>query len=229
MSSVKINSELDNRFIKHQLYTELDQDNLKVYNYKEEHSNHGSMKIIITSNDVIIIGDYGDAIYGSFSKPSLEWLSSLDLVYFKNKCKSSEVGKDYIEWNTNEAYKNFKEYFVEFFGYTKYSDSDSDSDSGIGWDSMSDEEQMEFSVNQLSLLDTPIELEEITEYLQCKEDWVYYINDNLELIVSIFGCDYWEFLYDLGDLIDYRCILHLEGIRRAYKCINDGVNIGSDG
>jgi len=54
-----------------------------------------AMLYTITSGNVIVTGDVGDAIYGFGAKLTFEMLKRFDWHYFVNKCVASETGRSY--------------------------------------------------------------------------------------------------------------------------------------
>ena len=56
---------------------------------------------------------------------------------------------------------------------------------------------------------------DVMEALNHKEELALLINSNTDIIIDVFGEDYWDFLYGVGTDIAYRCKLHLDGIKRA--------------
>jgi hypothetical protein len=149
MGKVKVESKYDNQFKNHELFIEIEQENLKVYNYRKPNSSDGYMKIIVTGYNVIVSGDYGDAIYGYFSTPQygLEWLASLNIGYFNGKCEASEVGRNYTEWDYHKAFERFQSYFLSYFGEHKFNsllDRCEDLLQEKKYEDLSEEEKIEF-------------------------------------------------------------------------------------
>lgn len=244
MEKVKVDSKYDNHFDKHELFIEIEQENLKVYDYRQPDSSNGYMKIIITGCNVIITGDYGDAIYGYFSTPQygLEWLAGLNIGYFNGKCEASESGRDFKEWDYNKAFENFQHNFIYYFGeeqfekvsisfedllddkeYKDFTEEEEerfiqilDSNNELkDWEKMSEKERLEFSVTEFNNLELDVDWNELKENLGNQNEWASFINNNTDVIETVFGYDYWEFLYSLGETIAFRCHLHLDGIKRA--------------
>lgn len=58
---------------------------------------------------LIVVGDIGEATYEWSSDLTLQFLSGIDFGYFKSKCQSSEVGRNFIDWNEYVAGKNCEE------------------------------------------------------------------------------------------------------------------------
>src|SRR5437879_2398129 len=70
----------------------------------------GSMKLIIDNGTLIVIGDYGDAVYQWNERLTWKWLANMDINYFKGKCQASENGRNYVEWDSDRAEKFIKEH-----------------------------------------------------------------------------------------------------------------------
>ena len=67
---------------------------------------------ILGGGTLVVTGDLGDAVYQWHGDPriSFRWLSGLDLSYFVSKCRASEVGSRFEEWNEQAARSRFAEW-----------------------------------------------------------------------------------------------------------------------
>lgn len=68
---------------------------------------------------LVIIGDLGDAVYQWNQAITLEWVAGCNLDYFVGKCQASQVGRNFVQWDTNkvmERLKEWKHHYEEYFG-----------------------------------------------------------------------------------------------------------------
>jgi len=95
-------------------YAQLDcgRVDIEVLTWKRPDSSSYMIKYIITGNILCVYGDLGQAIYRWGQKLTFEWLSGLNLSYFKGKCEASEVGRDFREWDEYKA-KEQLQFFAE--------------------------------------------------------------------------------------------------------------------
>jgi len=93
---------------------------IEVLTWKKPGTNNYMIKYIVSGNTLCVYGDLGEAIYQWSQNISFEWLSGLDLSYFKGKCQASEVGRDFREWDDRTAIKFLKD--MEKQEYFKWSD-----------------------------------------------------------------------------------------------------------
>lgn len=103
-----------NKFIK----VEDEGIDIEVLTWKEPETSSYMIKYIVTGNTLCVYGDLGEAIYRWSEKITFEWLSGLDLSYFAGKCKASEVGRDFKEWDQYQAFDRLKDFSKE--GYFKW-------------------------------------------------------------------------------------------------------------
>lgn len=81
---------------------------------------------IIHKRWLIVVGDIGEAAYEWSSDLTLEFLGGLDFGYFKSKCRSSEVGRDFNDWNEYVAKKNLEDRIKEINDTPEDDRSDTD-------------------------------------------------------------------------------------------------------
>lgn len=71
-------------------------------------------RFIIHRRWLIIVGDIGEATYEWGQDLNLEFLSRLDFHYFHGKCRASETGGNYWQWDSEEAYHTTQKLLTEF-------------------------------------------------------------------------------------------------------------------
>lgn len=77
--------------------------------YKEPGTGFYRMEYIMKGGTLFVSGDCGDAVYWWSERQSLEWVSKCDIGYFKSKCRASEVGYDFVEWDEKHAIRRVEE------------------------------------------------------------------------------------------------------------------------
>ena len=92
--------------------------------WKKPESSNYMVQYIISGNTLCVYGDLGEAIYRWSQHITFEWLSGLDLSYFKGKCRASEVGRDFREWDEYKALDALKHFAKEeYFKWKDFEDS----------------------------------------------------------------------------------------------------------
>lgn len=101
---------------------------IEVLTWKKPESSSYMTKYIVTGNTLCVYGDLGEAIYQWSSPITFEWLSELDLSYFKGKCRASEVGRDFLEWDERQALSELKQFAKDdYFKWKDFKESDGQS------------------------------------------------------------------------------------------------------
>ncbi len=90
-------------------------DTIEVLRWRKPGSSMYYVQYIMKGGNLFVSGDLGEAIYQWYECQSLEWVSKLDLSYFKGKCQASEVGRDFSDWDEGEAEKRIQEHFKEYY------------------------------------------------------------------------------------------------------------------
>jgi len=73
--------------------------------WRNPNSSLYAMVYMIRRGHLIVLGDLGDAIYQWSRAVDWAWLSGLSFDYFRGKCTSSEVGRDFDDWSERRAVK----------------------------------------------------------------------------------------------------------------------------
>lgn len=141
----------------------------------------------IHGNILSVWGDLGFAMYAWSQNISWEFLAGLNLDYFAGKCEASEVGRGFETWIEEEA----KQHLTALVKDWK-------------------EETEDFDENP-SLPLGMVEDDKAFEALSTREEWTAWVMGSAER-----SREFWEF-GDLGTAVHARCVLHLEGLKRANR------------
>jgi len=114
-------------FAKHEILEHIELENWEIIDFGEKDSGFYHVKIIFDKQygNIMISGDIGDATYGfNRHNVSLESLSCVtDIQYFLGKCRSSEVGQEYVEWDKEVAKKQLKDDIFSLIDHDQIGDS----------------------------------------------------------------------------------------------------------
>jgi len=166
---------------------------------------------ILYRNTLFVSGDLGAAVYRwGGTAITLEWIATeCSLDYFAGKCEASETGREFTEWDSRVAADYVRDYLREC------GDEAEDATEGTsGWDKFA-----------LALGESA---------LSSQFEWHMWLHDNG---YEFFGDCYYE-CGDVGKIINFRCVSHLEGLKAAFEQINnketkdakcDAIDIGDRG
>ena len=169
-----------------------------------ERPNSGLYRMVYTKiGDTLFVGgDVGEAAYrwpGANPKEiDLRWISRCDLGYFFSKCVASEVGRKFVEWDSDEARKRFFESLQQQFGIEPV---DVDEDDEPVWP-----EEYEELVHKFEEAGGE-------EALEFKDEWLIWLAQNG---YDIFNEDIGH-LGGIGEKIHLRCVFHLLGLKLAFE------------
>jgi hypothetical protein len=68
---------------------------------------------IIQFNNLFVAGDVGEAVYTWSSGINFEFLSECGQGYFKSKCRASEMGTNFVDWDKKKASEMIREHAEE--------------------------------------------------------------------------------------------------------------------
>jgi hypothetical protein len=174
-------------------------------NGRKEIRSEGYMKFILTGGTLVVLGDYGSAIYQWSGKLDISFFESISLPYFKSKCVASEVGIDFVMWDEDECKKNITNFLLKQAG-SKYEDKVED------WIDLSESEKLDIVDNYLSKFNTSLSL--ILCNCSTKREFVSYLDDNC----GLFNSDYCG---EHGEVTHVRCVLHWKAIQLVANKIKE--------
>lgn len=89
--------------------TDTDGSVIETFTIKKPGTRIYRIDYIIRDNILFVSGDCGEAIYQWSSDINLEFLAICGLDYFKGKCRASEVGQDFRQWDPTIVGDRFSE------------------------------------------------------------------------------------------------------------------------
>lgn len=82
--------------------------------WAKPNSSFYSVLYLFYNGTLFIAGDLGEAVYRWHPDiGAMKDLAGLDLDYFKGKCCASEVGRDFIQWDDDEAERRARQWVEE--------------------------------------------------------------------------------------------------------------------
>lgn len=190
----QILADIREQFSKHEI-TLLDTDDpVQRLVWKNPETINFSITYLLYNGTLCVMGDLGEATYcWSGDIKTFDWIADTNFGYFLGKCVSSENGRGYKTWEGDEAERFIKEY-LDTYVETEYCDN-----GGVPDDIKSKaiarlQEDGAFGASS------------------SQQEWVEWIRENEELVVELYGQDYWEFLYDAGTVPDFRAYTHWLGL-----------------
>lgn len=78
--------------------------------WREPNSSNFSTRYIIYGNTLLVFGDIGEAAYCWSQAISWEFITGCDWHYFMGKCRASEAGRNFTDWDDKKAIDELKEY-----------------------------------------------------------------------------------------------------------------------
>ena len=97
----------DHQVILHDTFTSEDSNGnthtLEHLVFKNPSSGLFRMDYILKGGTLFVTGDCGEAVYWWSGRHTLKWVAQCDLGYFAEKCRASQVGSDFVEWNSARA------------------------------------------------------------------------------------------------------------------------------
>lgn len=85
-----------------------------VINWQNPKSWNYGCRFIIHRRWLCVVGDIGEATFEWSEDLTLEFLGSLDFGYFHSKCRASDSGRKFEQWNPREAWKALKQLEQEY-------------------------------------------------------------------------------------------------------------------
>ena len=151
-------------------------------------------------NVLTVSGDVFEAVYAWSEVKDLRWISGLDLSYFASKCRASENGMGYKDWNRDKA----REWLEDYLKLQK---------------GANDAEISMLAGKRLKFIDCNGWGE-----LHSKGGWIVWLARNG---YDVFGDDFTD-MENIGSEISLKCRAHLVGLRMAFERM-DRADKGVDG
>lgn len=88
---------------------------ISVIDWREPGTSIFAIRYIISGRSLMVTGDAGDAVFEWSEGITFEFLNNCNLGYFAGKCQASEVGRRYVQWDSDACRDN------GFFTLSSYS------------------------------------------------------------------------------------------------------------
>lgn len=184
------NDEIRNEWFKdHVAKFEKVNDTISVLDWKQQGTICYYVRYVFDGSHVYITGDLGEAVM------NLTWFATpksflgIDLHYFHEKLAAYHEEKK--SWDSDSAVENLKYWIKE------YREEDLEKD--------------EKGKNDELLK----ELIDVAEGCTSTSEWAYQVNENYADKLSEVDCDYWEWIYGVGDVVPNRFRAYLVGLQMA--------------
>lgn len=184
-------ANIEKDFDSHVATVKLDQEGIYILRWQKPGTWINAVEYVIRLNSLLVWGDLGEAIYQWSSNINLAFLAGLDIDYFRGKCQASEEGRGFEYWFCEEAVRYLETYCDDY--------------------DVDDKTRKVFEDNKRELI----------EACQSKDSWREWLRDshNEEVREVLFGQDWWDFLPNIGIDAHPRCVMHLHGLKMAYRQI----------
>ena len=226
MSKIKTDDEKKNEFHfhfkDHEILNHFSYDQVEIIEFGQKGSSNGWMRYIINGYFLTVQGDFDDAVYKWNQNLNFDWLSGLNLDYFASKCQASEYGIGYKHWDKETAevaleihlvWDNVEEHWEGETDTERYKED------GIYKVRLKKRSEgtsyKEYKADQYKLKELVDKYQEELDESDAKNsictefEWLSWL--------SSYGHDYfsdeWYEYGDIGKTIDFRCELHLHGIK----------------
>lgn len=158
-----------------------------------------------------------------------QWLSGLNLDYFASKCTASESGVGYKCWNPDKARDMVEWYLIwdkleeSWDGETKLDPYTNSFKLGNKPDHLSDEEykiEVKLFQEKIKNLKYTVDTDGAFDSINNEFEWNEWLGTYGE---DYLGSDWWEF-GNIGIDINFRCNLHLHGIKLIAEKLKEKSN-----
>ena len=168
---------------------------LEVLTWAREDSGTYHCRYIFDGRKMYISGDIGEAVFWLTWRASLPSFQDIHIDYFEEKLQA--YNEDRRNYNGVLAVKKLKEWKLDML-----------------------EDECEIGDHEAEIID---ELINGAECCSSKAEWAYeYVNDSYyNRVISDLECDYWEWMYDIGDEIPLRVYGYLVGLKMAYEQLKE--------
>ncbi len=182
--------DIENDFKDHIATVKLDQEGIYILRWQKPGTWINFVEYILRGSTLFVWGDLGDAVYQWSSNISLSFLAGCNVDYFREKCQASEEGRGFKYWWHEDAEKYLEEMFKE--------DGEVDDDT-----------RMVFIAHKNDILGA----------CQTRDGWHEWLRDycNENIRDTLFGSDWWEYIPEIGIDAHPRCVMHLHGLKMAYR------------
>lgn len=194
----KIVKELKEDWFKDHKATVKKYDEITVLDWRKPGTNNYAVRYVLDGYRMYISGDIGEAVFNLTWKATIESFNDLNIGYFVSKMAAGEK-TTYESEVAEKALIEWKNERLEepeaFFN--------------------SEAEQAEFEILVDRLIDAANEC-------NSTEQWAWqFVNGEYEEDISKFDCDYWEWMYNIGNAVPYHAYGFLIGLQMAAKQLKE--------
>ncbi len=181
--------------------------NLSILEWKNPNSVCYYIRYVFDNNNLYITGDLGFAIFRLTWKADIHSFNDIGPHYFMEKLEA--FSNDKYKFNSETAIERLSEWKEQCLEeYLEELDIDDEE--------LEDIKISEDYINLVSRFDNLIlEVKDCSE----KDEWVSIIEENEDFIEK-YDSDYWEWIYDIGDVIHSRILSYLVGLKMASNQLN---------
>ncbi len=188
----KIVKELKEHWFKDHKATLKKHGDLIVLDWRKPGTNNYAVRYIFDGYMMYISGDIGEAVFNLTWKAHIDSFNDINIGYFVGKMAVGEK----TTWDDETAIERLEEWKKERLDDSEYYFEN-------------DEEKKEFE-------EFIEELEGAARESRTTEQWAWqYVNGEYESDISKYDADYWEWLYDIGNVVPYHTYGFLIGLQMA--------------
>lgn len=162
---------------------------LQVLDWRRPGTNTYYCRYVFDGNKLYISGDIGEAVFWLTWKASIHSFDDINVGYFEEKLQA--YSEDRRDYDEDEAVKSLTEWKKQLI------------EDGAIFDHEEFDEMIAAARN-----------------CSDKNEWAYeYVNGEYHEFISDLDADYWEWIYDIGDMIPLRIRGYLVGLKMASEQI----------
>lgn len=190
--SQRIEKEIKEYWFKEHKAELVECGDITILNWKKHNSGTYYVRYVFDGCRMYISGDIGEAVFNLTWKASIHSFDDLCLGYFLSKMSTSSNGK------------------YEF-------DSDTAKEKIIEWKSqLLEDKEFNNEEDKEEFLETIDEMIGDIEECNSEEQWAWeYVNEKYNDFISENDCDYWEWIYSIGNVTPYHNYAYLIGLKMA--------------
>ncbi|UKL29981.1 hypothetical protein [Bacillus phage PK1] len=166
---------------------------LQVLEWRRPGTNTYYCRYVFDGNKMYISGDIGEAVFWLTWKASIHSFDDINVHYFEEKLAA--YSGERREYDEDEAVTRLMEWKEELI------------EENVIFDQEEFEDMLEAARNCSN-----------------KNEWAYEcVNGKYHELISDLDCDYWEWIYNIGDMIPHRIIGYLVGLKMASEQLKNKV------
>ena len=163
---------------------------IKVLDWRKPGTINFYVRYVFDGNRMYVSGDLGSAVFVLTWKADVHSFNDVNIEYFESKMEVGEK-KEWSSYAAKDKLNEWKEEIIENYEFK------------------TDEEKEEFEDLAKNLIDAALECSSVEQWVWECVDGEY--NDE----ISNFDVDYWEWMYEIGDVISRRAYAFLTGLKMA--------------